>query len=87
MESTLHNLNSGPMNIANSLYLLQPLRQLQSGPQYQTCYDWALVFVVNSVDNNIGETVASCYNFQLKSLFVKSMLDELFLSMYTLNSC
>ena len=32
-----------------------------------------------------GETGASCYNFQLKSLFVKSMLDELFLSTYTVN--
>ena len=34
---------------------------------------------------HVGETGASCYNFQLKSLFVKSMLDALFLSTYTLH--
>ena len=33
----------------------------------------------------IGETGASCYNFQLKSLFVKSMLYALFSSTYTLH--
>ena len=32
-----------------------------------------------------GETGESCYNFQLKSLFVKSMLDALFLSTHTLH--
>ena len=31
----------------------------------------------------VGETGASYYNFQLKSLFVKSMLDALFLSTHT----
>ena len=30
--------------------------------------------------DGVGETGASCYNFQLKSRFVKSMLDALFLS-------
>ena len=33
----------------------------------------------------VGETGASCYNFQLKSLFVKSTLDALFPSTYTLS--
>ena len=33
----------------------------------------------------VGETGASCYNFQLKTLFVISMLDALFLSAYTLS--
>ena len=32
----------------------------------------------------VVETGASCYNFQLKSLLVKSMLDALFLSTYAL---
>ena len=35
--------------------------------------------------NDVGETDAGCYNFQLKSRFVKSMLYALFLSTYTLN--
>ena len=43
----------------------------------------ARVFCVCTWDR-VGETRASCYNVQLKS-FVKSMLDALFLSMYTLN--
>ena len=34
---------------------------------------------------DFGETGASCYNFQLKSCFKKSMLDALFMLTYTLN--
>ena len=34
---------------------------------------------------SIGETGAGCENFQLRSLFVKSMLDALFLSNLRLN--
>ena len=34
----------------------------------------------------IGETGASCNTFQVKSLFMKSMIDALFLSTYTLIS-
>ena len=34
----------------------------------------------------VGETKASCYYFQLKSLFAKHMIDALFLSTCTLNS-
>ena len=33
----------------------------------------------------VGVTGASCCNFQLKSLFMKNMLDALLLSTYTLN--
>ena len=33
----------------------------------------------------VGETWASCCNFQLKSFLVKTMLDALFLSTYKLN--
>ena len=35
---------------------------------------------------SVGETGANCKKIQLKSLFVKSMIDALFLSTHTLNS-
>ena len=43
------------------------------------------VAIIKKKLKGIVETGASCYNFQLKSLFVKCMLDTLFLSTYTLN--
>ena len=49
------------------------------------CVTFACVEIVKYKMLEVGETGASCCNFQLKSLFVKSMLDALFLSMYILN--
>ena len=65
--------------------LVEPLGEL-SHPRFPGNYssDSYMVPPINHCLRELKKT--SCYIFQLKSLFVKSMIDASFLSTHTLNS-